>query len=278
MKPTMLTGLLLIWICLNPALAAPPQRVVSLNLCSDQLLLMLADREQVARVSHLATDPHNSYMAAQAQGISSHRARLEEIIAAQPDLILTTPYTSPRLRHSLEQLGYPLYTLKLGLQPEQIVEDIRGLADRLEQSSRGETLIQEFLRRIAAPPESTNTPPPSALFLQPRGYTSGRDTLQDQALRLAGWRNRAAEMGLEGYVQADLEQLIAWQPDALVTSPYAAARDSRAERLLSHPALKRLFGAQPLYRVPYKDWICPGPMLADAVKQLRRARSRTQQP
>ncbi|MET0066889.1 MAG: ABC transporter substrate-binding protein [Candidatus Thiodiazotropha sp.] len=278
MKPLTLTGLLLIWLCLNPVQAAPPQRVVSLNLCSDQLLLMLADRQQIALLSHLATDPHNSYMAPRAAGIPSHRARLEEIIAAQPDLILTTPYTAPRLRHSLEQLGYPLHDLSLGLQPEQISEDIRRLAKRLARPARGEALIGEFQRRIAGQPSAQESQPPAALFLQPRGYTSGRNTLQDQALRLAGWRNRAAEMGLDGYVQADLEQLIAWQPDALITSPYAPARDSRAERLLSHPALKRLLGGQPVYRVPYKDWICPGPMLADAVEHLRRARLRMQQP
>jgi iron complex transport system substrate-binding protein len=278
MKPSILTGWLIFWLHLSSALAAPPQRVVSLSLCSDQLLLMLADRQQVALVSHLATDPQNSYMASQARGIPNHRGRLEEIIAGQPDLILTSPYTNPRLLHSLKQLGYPLHTLTLGQDPEQIADDIRRLAKRLGQSSRGETLIREFRQRIAAQSDAAERLPPTALFLQPRGYTSGRDTLQDQAMKLSGWRNRAAEMGLKGYIQADLEQLIAWRPDALVTSPYTDASDSRAQRLLLHPALKRLLGDQPLYVIPYKDWICPGPMLADAVERLRQIRTQIQQP
>ncbi len=278
MKASILTGLLIFWLHLNPALADPPQRVVSLSLCSDQLLLMLADRHQVALVSHLATDPRNSYMASQAEGIPSHRGRLEEIIAGQPDLILTSPYTNPRLRHSLEQLGYPLHPLTLGRDPEQIEDDIRRLAERLGQLSRGEAMIREFRQRIAVQSETGESDPPSALFLQPRGYTSGQDTLQDQAMKLSGWRNRAAEMGLKGYVQGDLEQLIAWRPDALITSPYTASSDSRAERLLLHPALRRLLGDRPLFVVPYKDWICPGPMLADAVERLRLIRSQVQQP
>jgi iron complex transport system substrate-binding protein len=278
MKPSILTGWLIFWLHLSSALAAPPQRVVSLSLCSDQLLLMLADRQQVALVSHLATDPQNSYMASQARGIPNHRGRLEEIIAGQPDLILTSPYTNPRLLHSLKQLGYPLHTLTLGQDPEQIEDDIRRLAERLGQSSRGETLIREFRQRIAAQSDAAERLPPTALFLQPRGYTSGQDTLQDQAMKLSGWRNRAAEMGLKGYIQADLEQLIAWRPDALVTSPYTDTNDSRAQRLLLHPALKRLQGDQPLYVIPYKYWICPGPMLADAVERLRQIRMQIQQP
>ncbi|MES9929463.1 MAG: hypothetical protein ABW158_15245, partial [Candidatus Thiodiazotropha sp. 6PDIVS] len=42
--------------------AAQPQRVVSLNLCSDQLLLMLADPSQIASVSHLAREETSSFV------------------------------------------------------------------------------------------------------------------------------------------------------------------------------------------------------------------------
>ena len=49
----LLIGLLLI---AAPAKAAP-ERIVSLNLCADQMLLALADRGQIAALSHLATDP-----------------------------------------------------------------------------------------------------------------------------------------------------------------------------------------------------------------------------
>ncbi|MEW8692284.1 MAG: hypothetical protein AB2535_14510, partial [Candidatus Thiodiazotropha endolucinida] len=43
--------------------AEPPRRVVSVNLCSDQLLLMLADPQQVASVSYLSRDPDSSFVA-----------------------------------------------------------------------------------------------------------------------------------------------------------------------------------------------------------------------
>ena len=115
---------------------------------------------------------------------------------------------------------------------------------------------------------------PTPLFLQPRGYTSGHSTLQDTALRLAGWRNLTAEAGVKGYAQVDLERLLHWRPRQIFTSTYDGSGDSRAERNLHHPALARLPGAGTLETIPYKYWICPGPMLAEAVAQLRRARHR----
>jgi iron complex transport system substrate-binding protein len=54
----------------SAAVAQPrPQQVASLNLCTDQLLLALADRAQIASLSRLARDPPVSFLAGQAEGL-----------------------------------------------------------------------------------------------------------------------------------------------------------------------------------------------------------------
>jgi iron complex transport system substrate-binding protein len=238
---------------------------------------MLADPDQVASVSHLAQDEANSFVAAQAKTHAINHARLEEIIAYQPDLVLTVPHTNPRLLNTLRQLGYQIHPLTLEPKLKTIIQDIRQLSTRLGQKKRGERLIHNLRQRLArmAPP---HTRQPTAVFFQPRGYTSGSETLQDQAMKLAGWRNLAAEQGVQGYVPISLEKLISWRPDTLFTSPFSTARSSRAERLLEHPVLQRLLGSQPLQTIPYKYWICPGPMLADAVTRLRQLKLELKQP
>ena len=246
-----------------------PQRVVSVNLCSDQLLLMLADREQVASVSYLSQDPDSSFVAETAKAYYVNHARAEEIIRLEPDLVLVTPHTNPRLRTTLEQLGYPLYQLSLGNRLEDIVTDIRQLSARLGQTSKGESLIAQMQRRLQTDFKDDSEPRPTAIFYQPRGYTSGANTLQDEALRLAGWNNLAAHHGITGYTPVPLEEVLLWQPNTLFTSRYTNTGDSLAERQLHHPALKRLMAKKPLREIPYKYWICPGPMLADAVTLLR---------
>jgi iron complex transport system substrate-binding protein len=250
--------------------SGPPQRVVSMNLCSDQLLLMLADPEQVGSISYLSRDPGSSCVADAAEAYPTNHARAEEIIRLNPDLVLVTPHTNPRLRTILQQLGYPLHQLTLGHRVNDINSDIRQLAARLGQTSKGESLIAQMLQGLQHNKPESNKP--TAIFYQPRGYTSGADTLQDEALRLAGWNNLAAHHGIKGYTPVPLEEVLLWQPETLFTSTFSNAGNSLAERLLHHPALKRLLAQRPMVEIPYKYWICPGPMLADAVTLLREAR------
>jgi iron complex transport system substrate-binding protein len=252
--------------------ATTPQRVVSINLCSDQLLLLLAEPAQVASVSYLALEKSSSFVAEQAAAFPTNRGRLEEIISFNPDLVLTLPHTNSRLTATLKTLGFKTHTVKLGTRLETITLGIEHLAKRLGQQSKGEALIAEMKQAIGDQIEASTPNKPSALVIQPRGYTSGLNTLQDEALKRAGWRNPAAENGVDGYHQVSLEKVILWQPDALLTSPYGPPSDSLAERLLQHPALSQLLGGRPKIEIPYKYWICPGPMLAEAVNRLRDAR------
>jgi iron complex transport system substrate-binding protein len=271
-----LIGLLLLLLVSSPAAAQPsPRRVVSVNLCTDQLLLLLADPRQVASVSHLAIEPASSFVAEQAAQYPLNQARLEEIITLRPDLVLTSSNTNPRLISTLELLGFELFSLSHSHTVEAIIGDIRRLAARLGREQRGEALITDMQQRLRSSNDPVSSPEPTALFYQPRGYTSGAKTLQNEALRLAGWRNPAAEQGIEGYRQVSLEQVILWQPDTLFTSTYSVDNNaaSLAERQLRHPALKRLLGERPLFEIPYRYWICPGPMLAEAVALLREAKT-----
>ncbi|MEL6267927.1 MAG: ABC transporter substrate-binding protein, partial [Pseudomonadota bacterium] len=52
----------------STAAAQPPARVVSMNLCTDQLAMLIASPGQLVSVSYLARDPASSAMAAEAQG------------------------------------------------------------------------------------------------------------------------------------------------------------------------------------------------------------------
>ena len=58
-----------------------PKRVVSMNLCTDQLAMLVADEGQLVSVSHLAIDPHMSAMIAQAAEYEINRG-LAELISA----------------------------------------------------------------------------------------------------------------------------------------------------------------------------------------------------
>lgn len=59
----------------NPADAADsPKRVVSINVCTDQLAILLAREGQLQSVSYLSQDPELSVMAAKARQLPANHA------------------------------------------------------------------------------------------------------------------------------------------------------------------------------------------------------------
>ena len=59
---------------------AKPARIVTTNVCADQLALILADRSRIMSVSRLAADPGVSNLAREAEGLPVNGARAEEIV------------------------------------------------------------------------------------------------------------------------------------------------------------------------------------------------------
>ncbi len=250
---------------------AAPRRVVSINLCSDQLLLLLGDPAQIASVSHLARDPNASWVADRAEGFPLNRASLEEIIGLRPDLILSGAYTNALLRRALKALGYRVESIPLAKNIADIRRNIRRVASLLGREARGEEMLYSLDTRLARLREHRFARHPRALFYQPNGYTAGMNTLQDEALRLAGWENLPATLGIQGYAPIDMETLLLAKPEQFFTSPYAPGTQSLAQRRLRHPALRAATGGKPMRVMPYRYWLCGGPMIIEAIEQLQRA-------
>lgn len=248
-----------------------PQHIVSTNLCTDQLLLLLADSEQVASISFLALEPHSSYMADAAQGHHLNYAKTEELLALAPDLIVSSIYDDASQRLLLGKLGYRVEVFPMANNLPLIRENIRRMATLVGHPERGEALIAEMDKRIAKVVANHLASRPRALFYQARGYTSGTRTLQDEALHLAGWKNISAELGITGYGAIDLESLLLAKPEQFFTSHYAPGTRSLAQRQLDHPAVRAITAGRPMINIDYRYWICGGPMIADAVEALSRA-------
>src|SRR5690349_18355271 len=70
------------------AQTAPPQRVVSFNICADQLVVALADPAQIAGLSPYAVDPTLSAVAEEARAFRRIEWQAESIVPLNPDLVL----------------------------------------------------------------------------------------------------------------------------------------------------------------------------------------------
>ncbi|MHB2167364.1 ABC transporter substrate-binding protein [Alsobacter sp. R-9] len=244
-----------------------PRRVVSANLCTDQLLLALADREQIASLSPFATDARFSYMAALARGLPQNRGSGEDIARLSADLVLIGPYDSRATREMLRRQG--LAVLELG--PWTSLDDgraqIRTLASRLGHPERGEALvagIDEALGRARAAPRTGR----SVLLFERRGYVPASGGLTVSILKAAGFADAAPGLGLSEGGFVSLEALLRAGPDFLVVSDGDDSAEDQGSALLVHPAMAARYPASKRITIPDRLTICGGPSVPELVETV----------
>jgi iron complex transport system substrate-binding protein len=232
------------------------QRVVSLNLCADQLLVLLAP-EKVAALSPLARDPALSFVAAQAAALPAVRSSAEAVLRLHPDLVLAGAYGAQTTVALLAQEGVPVWRLDMPQEFPAIRAQTTQVAERLGVPARGAALVaaMDATLQSVRPPAHEVT----ALAWEPRGYTAGPGSLMDAVLRRAGLTN------LSDGRRLGLEALLRHPPDLLVV-PQAPEYPSLATDMLDNPAVATIARRA----LPPPLTICAGPFTAQAVAVLAR--------
>jgi iron complex transport system substrate-binding protein len=265
---------LLACLALSPTSAQDkPQRIASLNLCTDQMLMLLVERERIATVTALAADPHVSAMAAEAVGLPVNHGSAEEVILHDPDLVLAGVYTTRPTVSLLRRLGYRVVELA----PETSLADIRAnllaLGDAVGEPERAATLAAELDAALAAlvAPEAGERP----VFadIQPNGWVSGGGTLVADVAHAAGFDTLGERLGYQGTRQVSLEQLAVSAPDALAIGDAWDGAPALAAERQRHPMLARLAAGRAAVEVPEPLWACGGPFTLEAVARIAAARA-----
>jgi iron complex transport system substrate-binding protein len=256
---------------LSPALAqaAPPQRIVSLNVCTDQILIDLVPRTRIAAVTHLAADPLSAAHPENARGIASTKGAAEDVLARDPDLVIAGAYTTPATVALLRRVGR---RVEVVAQPQTIagIRDlIRDIARVVEEPAVGDALVAAMdarLERVRAAPALIKRP--TAIVYQVNNYVSASGSLIDEALALAGFQNGAGRLSFARNGQVGLEALLMAPPDLLILASGPATYRTAVADNLRHPALRNLAAQVPSTVVPWPLWLCGTHHIADAVERL----------
>ena len=265
-------ALLLLALQLAPAAAGAEPRFASLNVCADQLLLMLADRDEIASLSYHAANPTFSYFSERARGLPVNRGQAEELLAAQPSLVLGGTFSNPATQHLLEKLGTRVLPLEVPSDFAGIRAQTLAVAQALGHPERGRALVAELDRRFAKLEAVLPERRPLAAVYQEDGITAGRGTLVDAVIEAAGYENLAARLGLTSYAALPIESLVLHRPDLLITSLETSDAPSLARQTLGHPALRELAARAVQVTIPAPLWVCPGPYTVEAAERLARLR------
>lgn len=259
-------GLALLCALALPA-AAAPLRVVSINLCTDQLAMMLAAPGQLVSITHLARDPAASVMAKAAKAWPTNHGQAEEVYLLHPDLVLAGRYTAQPTVAMLRRLGIPVAIFEPANSFADMQTDIARMGRSLGREAEAAAMTRAFAARLAQiRAESLPGPRPLAATWSARGYMSGRQSLAGEILTTAGFDTLAARMGRDQGSTLPLEALVLAAPDLVVTGRLGKGH-SRAEEPLTHPAFRALTG--PHAALEDRDWICGLPSVLEATDRLR---------
>ena len=264
-------ALLLFLLISASAAASAPLRVVSINLCTDQLVLMLLDRERVASVTWLSLDPARSVVADMARTLPVNHGLSEEILPFRPDMVIASIHTTRISISMLRRVGVPVVELAVPKTIDDVKAQLASVGRLLGVEEHGARLAATLGDAVAAIP-SPEVRRPTVVVLQPNGLTVGAGSLVNELLQRAGFDNLAARRVLDGTGRLPLDVLILARPDLLILNAYGSWSPSLAQEGLRHPALIRAFGARRTLTTPPRDWICGGPPIANALARLSEAR------
>lgn len=261
-------SLALLAILFSAAANAVPQRIVSLNLCIDQLLMQLVPKERLASLTYLSTNPQLSTITDQLAGVHINHGLAEEIVPLQPDLVLAGEFGAADAVVLLQQFGYPVERIMLPRTLEEILVHIETLGKLVGASPAAALMTQEIRKQLAIVDQeraAAGNLRETAIWYSPNGVVAGSDTLEHEIMERAGFRNLAAEQGIVSFAQMDLEQLVVTAPQMLIVEGGYVQAFSLAREYLQHPALKR---TSRVIELPGAISVCSAPTVAQVLRVL----------
>jgi iron complex transport system substrate-binding protein len=195
----------------------PPQRIVSLTLAADEILLALVPPERSERIvalTYLADDPRFSNVLAEAKSVGVKvRPNAERVIALQPDLVLFATYVSATAKSLLRETGIPFFELPSYTALAGVQQNILALGRAIGENERAHALATAMAEQIRTIQQQTaHRPRPRIVYYAGGNFVAGRGTSMDDIITHAGGQNIAAEAGIESFTKISQETLVTLNP------------------------------------------------------------------
>jgi len=268
-------------MCVGAA-ATPPRRarpapvramhIMSMNACTDVLLLDLVPKSRIASVSQLAHDAVTPIEPGLDRGVAINHGAAEEVLQQHPDLILAGTFSTPTTRRLARQIGARMVLVEPAESFDQIRQVTRQIGQAVGEPERAEALIARMDGKLAQL-RATTAPPIRVLAWSGDESVPGKGTLTDAIIEAAGAINVGAKLSDARYGRFDLEELIKERPTALLQGVDSWDQPSLREDRSAHRLVRDLYSRR---RIVYPEALygCGVPQSVDAAIALRAALSR----
>jgi iron complex transport system substrate-binding protein len=251
-----------------PALAGGLPRIASMNVCTDQLLISLADPEQIVGLSRYSRDRFESWAADDAHRYRILSGGAEDILVLRPNVVVASLFDKRSTRELLKQKGLRLAEFAVPRNLEEVKAQIREMGEIVQHPDRATAEIARLDAAMARARHAVVEKHYSVLPLSRRGWVAGSDSLVSSLLTETGLNNAAGNLGVGTGGFASLEAVVNAKPDLLLVSDAGDRAQDDGHAFLLHPALERFYPPQKRIVIPDRLTVCSGVMLAEALDLL----------
>jgi iron complex transport system substrate-binding protein len=261
----LLSAVAALTIAMNSAFAADLPRVVSMNVCTDQLLLSLADPEQILGLSRFSRD---AWIAGDAKNHPRLSGGAEDVLVLKPDVVVASLFDKRATRELLKAKGLHLAELSVPRTLDEVKQQIRELGDIVGHPDRAGQQIARLDAALARARQAVADKHYRVLPLSRRGWVAGSDGFVGSLLAETGLFNAAGELGFHFGGFASLEAIVNLKPDLLLVSQIGDIARDDGQAFLLHPALERFYPPAKRIVIPERLTECGGVTLAQALDVL----------
>jgi iron complex transport system substrate-binding protein len=251
-----------------PARAASPPQLASMNLCTDQLLISLADPGQIIGLSRYALQRFESFSADEAKRFRILSGGAEDILELRPDIVVASQFDKRSTRELLKEKRIRLIEFAVPRNLDEVKAQIREMGDLVGHPDRANAQIARLDEAITQARQAVARRHYRVLPLSRRGWVSGRDSLLSALLAETGLFNAAGDLGIASGGFASLEAIVNLKPDLIVVSDAGDRAEDDGRAFLLHPALERFYPPSRRIVIPERLTVCGGVMLTDALDRL----------
>ena len=248
-----------------PAAAAPLPRIVSMNVCTDQVLLTLADPEQILGLSRYARD---AWVSGDVRRYPTLSGGAEDVLMLRPDVVVASLFDKRATRELLKANGLRLAELAVPRTLAEVKDQIRELGDIAGHPDRAAQQVARLDAALARARQAVAEKHYRVLPLSRRGWVAGSDSFVGSLLAETGLFNIAGDLGLGFGGFAPLEAIVSLKPDLLLVSQAGDFARDDGQAFLLHPALERFYPPEKRIVIPERLTECGGVMLAEALDVL----------
>lgn len=236
------------FLALFLSVTASAEQFISLNLCSDRLLIELVDPHQIAAMSSYSKNPLMML-----DKINTNKPTLEpqltELLPYLDKTILINEAFYPQLVENLKKLNAKIVSLNDTPQtPEELFALIMQLGQLTEHTEKANALVATL--RAQKIPEKQ--PLAETLILSETGVVETHLPQYRTLLDLLGLQPLKTPLSEQNF---SLEKILLSQPNVLISLTDKQAYSDQAQ-LLSHPVLQHFAQNRPLATIPMKYTYC----------------------